>query len=86
MALHLNGEDAIYVPMKPSQPNGDVAVYFTKESNPGAGSIGFSPLRVSGVQHPDTEAAHCNGRVDDRAERSMRYSPITGRIASYVIN
>jgi hypothetical protein len=30
MTFRLNGEDVIYVPMKPSQPNGDLAVYFTK--------------------------------------------------------
>jgi cyclase len=30
MTFHFNGEDVLFVPLKPSHTNGDVAVYFTK--------------------------------------------------------
>jgi glyoxylase-like metal-dependent hydrolase (beta-lactamase superfamily II) len=30
MTFHFNGEDVMYVPLKPSHTNGDVAVYFTR--------------------------------------------------------
>lgn len=54
MTFHFNGEDVLFVPMKPSHTNGDVAVYFTGSDVWAFGDVFTTDYPAMGVSQGGT--------------------------------